>query len=354
MKILIYGAGVLGSLYAARLQEAGHDVSLLARGQRLADLKEHGIVLQKASTDKQTATQVRVVEQLAPEDAYDLVVVFVRKHQLPAVLQVLVESEHKTDVLFMLNNAAGPQQMVDALGHERVVLGFPAAGGVREGHVIRYLLGPKWLQKIQPTTFGELGGGTTPRLSRIMDAFQEAGFAVAVSPNMDAWLKTHAAVVVSMGAATYAVGGDARQLSLTRDALVLMVRAIRENFAVLRTLRVPVTPGSLQGLGWLPEPLLVALLHRLLNTKTAELGLSTSAADAPKELRQLAGEFQELARAAAVPTPAADRLRTHLDPDAPQIPESSARTPGDLRALGMAAFAAAVGVLIVMKRWRGR
>ena len=32
MKILIYGAGVLGSLYAARLQAAEHTVALLARG----------------------------------------------------------------------------------------------------------------------------------------------------------------------------------------------------------------------------------------------------------------------------------------------------------------------------------
>ncbi|MEV3950585.1 2-dehydropantoate 2-reductase N-terminal domain-containing protein [Streptomyces halstedii] len=33
MKLLVYGAGVLGSLFAARLHEAGHDVSLLARGR---------------------------------------------------------------------------------------------------------------------------------------------------------------------------------------------------------------------------------------------------------------------------------------------------------------------------------
>ena len=34
MKILFYGAGVMGSLYAARLKESGQDISVLARGQR--------------------------------------------------------------------------------------------------------------------------------------------------------------------------------------------------------------------------------------------------------------------------------------------------------------------------------
>lgn len=34
MKILVYGAGVLGSLCAARLQYWGQDVTILARGTR--------------------------------------------------------------------------------------------------------------------------------------------------------------------------------------------------------------------------------------------------------------------------------------------------------------------------------
>ena len=50
MKILFYGAGVLGSLYAARLQETGQEVSILARGQRLADIREYGIVLEDSET----------------------------------------------------------------------------------------------------------------------------------------------------------------------------------------------------------------------------------------------------------------------------------------------------------------
>ncbi len=61
MKILVYGTGPLGSLFAARLQTAGHDVSILARGQRLIDLREHGIVLEDALTGARTTTYVTVV-----------------------------------------------------------------------------------------------------------------------------------------------------------------------------------------------------------------------------------------------------------------------------------------------------
>ena len=50
-RVLVYGAGVQGGLYAARLHQAGLDVSLLARGRRLADLREHGIVLENRGSE---------------------------------------------------------------------------------------------------------------------------------------------------------------------------------------------------------------------------------------------------------------------------------------------------------------
>ena len=49
-RVLVYGAGVIGSLYAARIWRAGLNTSILARGSRLKDLREHGIVLQDCST----------------------------------------------------------------------------------------------------------------------------------------------------------------------------------------------------------------------------------------------------------------------------------------------------------------
>lgn len=39
MRILIYGAGVIGSLYAALFSASGVDTTVYARGRRLADLR---------------------------------------------------------------------------------------------------------------------------------------------------------------------------------------------------------------------------------------------------------------------------------------------------------------------------
>jgi 2-dehydropantoate 2-reductase len=63
-RVLVYGAGVIGSLYAARIWQAGLNTSILARGSRLKDLREHGIVLQDCGTGGITTAPVTPVASL--------------------------------------------------------------------------------------------------------------------------------------------------------------------------------------------------------------------------------------------------------------------------------------------------
>ena len=48
-------------------------MAILARGQRLADIREHGVVLEDMFTERQTVARVRVMDELAAGDAYDWV-----------------------------------------------------------------------------------------------------------------------------------------------------------------------------------------------------------------------------------------------------------------------------------------
>jgi ketopantoate reductase len=43
MKILVIGAGVIGTTYAWQLSNAGHDLSLLVRKGRQEEIKKNGI-----------------------------------------------------------------------------------------------------------------------------------------------------------------------------------------------------------------------------------------------------------------------------------------------------------------------
>lgn len=339
MRILVYGAGVLGSLYAARLSAAGHGVTVLDRPRRLADIREHGIVLEDAISGQRMVERVGVSEELTPDDRYDLVLVPVRKTHLLSVLPALAKNRCTPNVLFMVNSAAGPNEIIEALGRDRVLLGFPGAGGTLEGPVVSYKVLPRW---VQPTTMGELDGRVSPRLKLIADALRTARFPVALSPDMVSWQKTHVALVSPIANAIYAAGGNNYRLARTRDGLVLMIRAWHEGFRVLESTGTPITPPKLKVLKWMPELLQVALWQRIFDTKFAEIVATRHANAARDEMKQLAAEFMELRDASGVSTPAMDRLYSYIDASTPPILEGSAEIPLDWRSVGMELVAALV------------
>ncbi len=47
MKIGIMGSGAVGSFFGSFLSEAGHDVTYIARGAHLAEMKKNGLTIMK-------------------------------------------------------------------------------------------------------------------------------------------------------------------------------------------------------------------------------------------------------------------------------------------------------------------
>ena len=134
-RILVIGAGVNGSVCATRLHHAGFDVTVLARGKRYEELRDAGIVIEDPMTKKRSVTWVPVINALDPQDAYEYILVIVRKNQVAALLPVLARNGSPT-IVFMGNNLSGPDDYTAVLDKDRVMLGFVFGAGRREGDVI--------------------------------------------------------------------------------------------------------------------------------------------------------------------------------------------------------------------------
>lgn len=91
MKTLIYGAGPIGQWLALRLQKAGKDVTLLARGRTFEQLDRDGIVIIDGLTDDRMTARVPLVQSLEPDDPFDLVVVAMQRSSRNAVCPTLDE-----------------------------------------------------------------------------------------------------------------------------------------------------------------------------------------------------------------------------------------------------------------------
>ena len=101
MKILVYGAGVLGCNLARNLLRAGKDVTLLARGNWAAEIKRNGLRIKDKFSLRTSVSRIPVVTELAPDAMYDVIFVVLRYTQLDSVLDTLRANRTKNIVLYL-------------------------------------------------------------------------------------------------------------------------------------------------------------------------------------------------------------------------------------------------------------
>ena len=79
---------MIGSLYAALLSEAGENVTVYARGNRLKSLREQGLQY-RAGKEIKTAN-VTVLSRLESNDRYDYIILAVRENQIYTVSDLML------------------------------------------------------------------------------------------------------------------------------------------------------------------------------------------------------------------------------------------------------------------------
>lgn len=310
MKFLIYGAGVIGSVFAGRLSAAGDDVTVLARGKRYGELKENGLLLQNVYRDKRESHTVKIINRLEADDIYDYVLVVMQKTQVPEVLPVLSRNK-SPNIVLVVNNCLGYDDWAKTIGADRLMLGFPSAGGERKDGVVTYFIGRGLSRLFQTTTFAEYQGQKTKRLKILVAAFRNAKIPSATCAHMDAWQKTHVSIVTSIGNALYKHSSDNYKLAKSNEDLVLMAGGIKEGFHVLEKLGYRVTPSKLLYFK-LPARILAAVFHFIMNTRMAEIAMAKHTIAARDEMRALQSDFDRLIRQSGLETPCIDKLKTYL------------------------------------------
>jgi 2-dehydropantoate 2-reductase len=306
MKVLVYGAGVIGSVYAARLHEAGCRVTLLARNEHYENLNQNGIVIKNVLTGKQATTRVPLTRQLETSDLYDLIIVTVRLDQLASVVPVLKNNKDSSLIMFMLNNPDNIETLTNELEKKHILLGFPGIGGSFENNIIDYIQ-----IKQQQTTIGEINGENSVLVREIKMMFEKAGFKVSVSSTIKAWLKIHAVFVACISASIIKENGDSVQLGKKRSSIRIMVKSIREGFIVCKTLGMPIVPVNLKIIFLImPQWFSVLYWQKAMQGEIGTLALAPHANKAKSEMQFLAKKVLTIVHSSSFPTPTLDRLLT--------------------------------------------
>ncbi|WP_238906862.1 2-dehydropantoate 2-reductase N-terminal domain-containing protein [Clostridium sp. YIM B02506] len=183
-KILIFGAGVIGSIYAMKFIEAGLDVTIFARSNRFKSLKENG--LQYSEKGEVKSIKVNVIDKLENDDVYDFIFVTVHYDQSESALLALKDNQSK-NIVMMTNSSMGFSTWQNIVG-DRILPAFPGFGGQIKDGILYARFAPKFLIA---TMVGEISGLETERIENLSKIFKTAKLPCTINKDMEAYLITH-------------------------------------------------------------------------------------------------------------------------------------------------------------------
>jgi len=312
MRTLVFGAGPIGRWLSLRLEQASKDVTLLARGEAYRSIDSNGVVLVDAYTGEKKVARVKLIERLEPGDRYDLVVVTMRKSSRLAVCPILAANQNLENILFMGNDVSGFQRYFEYLPKEKVLLGFPGAGGGWNGEDLVIADGDKPGDNGSPLYIGELDGETRERTDQIKEYFEAAGFPTSLERDIDGWLKYHFAFVGPTAGVVLMHGGDMQAVAQDKRALRKYIRACRQAGDVLRAVGYKRRQPPIFNLYyWLPVWLGSKIFRGFFRSRKVEIAMGLHASEIGEELSEMMEEFAELRARAGIETPDLDELITY-------------------------------------------
>jgi len=180
MKIAVVGTGAMGSVYAALFASAGHEVWAIDRWREHVDaMRSKGLRLEGASGDR--TVRLNATANTDEVGGCDLVILATKAMhvaQAAASIKPLLKTE--TPVLSIQNGLGGPDTAASVLGRDRVMVGVVGGFGAS-------MKGPGHAHHngMELVRLGEFGGPITPRLKKVEEAWQSAGFRVKVFDDID-------------------------------------------------------------------------------------------------------------------------------------------------------------------------
>lgn len=296
MKILIIGAGVLGSNLAHSLKK-GNDITILARNQTYKNLKNNGLVIHH-KLGKKTVDNFNIIDKLEKNDIYDVIFVTVRFSSLDEIVPI-IENNQSKNIVFVGNNMSVEKQM--NIKNKNVLFAFfMAAGKKYDGYIDSICL-----NKI------EIGRTDGKDISNefIKSIFKETKIKVIIENKMNDYLKAHACAVLPLVFASYKVNGNLKLLKKDKEYSLFIMDAIIEGYDVLKKLGYEILPkGEYENC--VNKKKFCAWIYRwMFSNFIGKLCISDHAMSARDEFLLLDSEFEKLKKKAKMETKVYDRLK---------------------------------------------
>ena len=299
MKILIIGAGVLGSNLAHSLKK-GNDITILAINKTFENLKKNGLII-KHKFRKKTVDYFNIIDKLDENDIYDVIFIVTRFSSLDSIVPI-IENNKSKNIVFVGNNM-NAEKYINIKDKNVLFAFFMAAGKKCDGYINSICL-----NKIR---IGRVDGKDISN-EFIKSIFKGTKIKVIIENKMNDYLKTHECAVLPLVFACYKVNGNLKLLKKDKEYSLLIMDAIIEGYDVLKELGYEILPkGEYEDC--VNKKNLCAFIYRFMFSNfIGKICISDHAMSAREEFILLESEFEKLKEKSKLETKVYDKLKAEL------------------------------------------
>lgn len=222
MKIGIIGTGAVGGYFGGKLAQAGLDVTFIARGETLKQLKENGLKILSFKGDFEIK-KPKVTSDLRALNDVDVVLLCVKSYSTREVAKTLKPYlSNDAIVVSMQNGIENEDILAEILGKNSVVgsIVFITAGIKSPGVISHTGYGS--------LTLGELNGQITERIRNLEKIFLKAGIPAGVTSNLKTELWSKLMLNIPYNGFTALVRGSLSNFKEIPEAQECFNRALKE------------------------------------------------------------------------------------------------------------------------------
>lgn len=224
MKILVFGAGVLGCNLARDLFKAKKDVTILARGKWTEEIKNNGLRIKDKFKPRMSISHIPVITELTPDDQYDVIFITLRYTQIESILDIL-RSNRTKNIVFVGNNVRA-KDLSETLPEKNVLFAFASSAGHREPNYVDSI-------DLKKITIGQLKDSQSNE-QFIKQIFEGTKCKITYEPNMEDYLLCHAAFVLPIVFACYKTDGNLKKIKGNKAYFNKIIDANIEGYKAIR------------------------------------------------------------------------------------------------------------------------
>jgi 2-dehydropantoate 2-reductase len=228
-RIAIIGTGSMGSVYAALLADAGHDVwAVDAWAEHVAAMRERGLRLEGFSGDR--TVRLNATTDAADVGQADLVIIATKADGVEAAARAAAGIlRADTPVLAIQNGLGSAAKVAGILGENRIIQGVVGGfGASMKGPGHAHHNGMEFVR------LGEYAGPKTERLEQVAEVWRSGGFKVLTFDDIHQMVWEKLICNVTFSGPCTLTGLTIGQVRASRDAWSIASACTLEAYTVAR------------------------------------------------------------------------------------------------------------------------